>query len=125
MMGQQQHRIELRTPDKLWATWDVSDAGMELRHDLDDVRIETCPGFMAYENGRPLHLTQGAPELFLNDSNGLVRLKVNTDEDGILTDVVDPRGKAYLSVELRGPGSVGNQPVQNGELVLTLKPIRR
>lgn len=119
-MGQK-HRIELRTPDRLWATWDVSDAGMVLHHDLDYVRIATCPGLLPYENGCALHLMQGASELFLNGANGLVRLKVNTDEDGILIDVLDPRGKAYLVVELRGQGSVGNQPVQTGELVLTLK----
>ena len=121
-MGKPQ-RIELRTPDRLWATLDISDAGMVLRHDLEDVRVETCPGFIAYDNDCALHPMQGAPELFLNDSNGLVRLKVNTDEDGILTDVVDPRGKAHLAVELRGPGSIRDQPVQSGELVLTLKPM--
>ena len=121
-MGQE-HRIELRTPAKLWATWDVSDGGMVLRHDLDDVRIATCPGLLAYENGRQLRLVQGA-QLILSESNGQVRLKVNTDDHGILSGVVDPRGKAFLVVELRGPGSVGDQPIQVGSLMLNLKPIR-
>jgi hypothetical protein len=120
-MGQE-HRIELRTPDKLWATWDVSDAGMVLRHDLDDLRITMCPGLLAYENGRRLHLTQGS-QLILSEPNGPVRLKVNTEDDGILRDVVDPRGKAFLVVELRGPGSFGDQPIQAGGLVLNLKPM--
>jgi hypothetical protein len=121
MMGQE-HRIELRTPDKLWATWYVSDAGMLLRHDLDDLRIVMCPGLLAYENGRRLRLAQGS-QLILSEPNGQVRFQVNTDYDGILSDVVDPRGKAFLVVELRGPGSVGDQRIQAGGLVLNLKPM--
>ena len=120
-MGQE-HRVELRARDKLWATWDVSDAGMVLRHDLDDVRIATCPGLLAYDNGRQLQLAQG-PQLILSEPNGQICLKVNTDDDGILSDVVDPRGKALLVVELRRPGSFGDQPIQPGSLVLNLKPM--
>jgi hypothetical protein len=121
MLGQE-HRIELRTPDKLWATWDVSDAGMLLRHDLDDLSIAMCPGLWAYENGRRLRLAQGS-QLILTEPNGQVCLQVNADDNGILSDVVDPRGKAFLVVELRGLGSVGDQPIQAGGLVLNLKPM--
>ncbi|MGO9452705.1 MAG: hypothetical protein ACLQDV_16935 [Candidatus Binataceae bacterium] len=120
-MGQE-HRIELRTPDKLWATLNISDAGMVLRHDLDDVGIATCPGLLAYENGCQLQLAQGL-QLILSESSGQVRLKANTDDDGILSDVVDPQGKAFLVVELRGSGSIDDQPVQPGSLVLNLKPM--
>ena len=72
-MGQE-HRIELRTPDKLWATWYVSDAGMLLRHDLDDLSIAMCPGLWAYENGRRLRLAQGS-QLILTEPNGQVCLQ--------------------------------------------------
>lgn len=94
-----------------------------LEHNLDHVRIAICPGVTIFdENGKQLHPRQGE-QLLLGDPNGLVRLKLNVDDDGTLVDVVDPRRLARLAVELHGQGSAGNSPIQEGGEVLTLKPI--
>lgn len=124
MMGQQ-HRIELRASAKLWAIWAISDAGMVLRHDLDDVRIATCPGLLAYENGRQLLLRQGSG-LIIGDQNGIPLREVVTDDSGVLKDVVDPQGKVLLVVEAdKSPGSIGDQPIQASSwMLLGLRPTK-
>jgi hypothetical protein len=118
-----EHRFELRVSDAVWAILSVSQKGMVLEHNLDHVRIAICPGVTMFdEDGKQLHPRQGE-QLLIGDPNGLVRLKLNVDNDGTLVDVVDPRRIARLAVELRGPGSAGNNRIQEGGLVLTLKPI--
>src|SRR5712691_5545689 len=115
-------RFELRVANVTWATLRVSEQGLRLEHSLDDVRVAACPGLAIFdENGNELHLNQGS-QLFASDSNGLIRLKLNVEDDGTLSDVVDPSGKARVVVELGGPGSAGDSPVEMGGFGLTLKP---
>jgi hypothetical protein len=116
-------RFELRVSDTVWAVLRVSQEGMVLEHNLDHVHIAGCPGVTIFDgDGKELHLRQG-DQLFLADPSGLIRLKLNTDDERTLVDVVDPRRLARLVVELRGGGSGGNMPIQEGGDVLTVKPI--
>jgi hypothetical protein len=118
-----EHRFELRVSDTVWAILRVSQEGIVLEHNLDHVHVAICPGVAIFdEDGKELHPRQG-DQLLLADPGGLIRLKLDVDDEGTLIDVVDPRRLARLAVELRGSGSGGDMPIQVGGEVLTLKPI--
>ncbi len=118
-----EQRFELRVVDDVWATLKVSQAGMMLELHLNPVRIATCPGLMIYDrDGERLSLRQGE-QLLVGHQDGRILLKLKVEDDGTLVDVVDPRRLARLVVDSRGPGSIGNNPIQHGGFVLNMKPI--
>jgi hypothetical protein len=95
---------------------------MTLEHDLSKEQIAACPGVsILSENGTELALRDGAKTMVVNPQNGTILLEFKTDDLGVIIGVQDPKKRARLAVELRGPGSGPGNPIQHGTLTLTLK----
>jgi hypothetical protein len=114
-------RFELRGGDKIWAVLLVSGQDKILQHNLDETQVAVCPGLMAYdEEGQALRVVQGG-EMSLVDQNGAIQLKAAVCSDNSVANIIDPSGKVALTIKLVGPGSAGNDPVVEGDLVLGLQ----
>lgn len=117
-------RFELRSGDRKWGVLLVSDQGKTLEHDaLNRTEVMMCPGLVMYdERGKALSVKLGG-QLYLSTDDGAIQLKCECDGHDV-TDVVDPAGDVSLVVKLVGLGSVGNNPIVEGGLVLSLRWLR-
>jgi len=122
-----EQRFEFRVEDSVWAILRISEHGKILEHDLSELQLAVCPGFAVFdEKGQKLKISQG-DQLYLSEPSGAICLKLevsdsNDETVGDIVDVVDPKRKAHLVVNLVGPGSTGSQPIRQGGLVLNLRP---
>ncbi len=121
----------LRGRERTWATLRVEPNGKKvLRHKLTEAELAVCPPLEPYEGTERLKcvvaVRERGPCVELVDKNGRGRLRVRLAEDpeGGLFEVVDPLGDAQLMVTLEGPGSAGNEPVQEGWLALKLRRVK-
>jgi len=119
-------RFPLRQGDKVLATLTASKTGVTLNHDLTEDQLRMLPTVMPFdESGTQLNVYQSEGKtVSFSDNTGLPQLKLGEDEDGFL-NVRDTKELAGLRIKLTGPGSVGNQPVNDGYLVLELGPFEK
>ena len=119
--------FELRVENSVWAILRVSEHSKIMEHELTDSQLAFCPGFAVFdEKAQELKLNQG-DQLYLSEPSGAICLKLEVSESndetmGDIVDVIDPKQTAHLVVHLEGPGSTGSQPIQEGGLVLSLRP---
>ncbi len=117
-----EEQFELREGSQVCATLVVEPDGTKtLKHALTEYEVRTCPGLLAYDSsGQALGIRQGQ-YVYLNAPDGGIRLKLQMGSAGEISDVVDPKAQVQLVVKLSGGGSIKNDLVEAGELVVNLR----
>src|SRR5260370_16697999 len=121
--------LALRGGERTWATLRVAPNGKKvLCHKLTETELAVCPPLVPYEGKERLKcvlaVRDRGPCVELGSKSGQRRLRLAEGAEGGLFEVVDPLGDAQLMVTLQGPGSAGNEPVQEGWLALKLRRVK-
>ena len=74
----------------------------------------SCPGLDLYDERNQLLSIKQEAQLSLNDPSGVRQLALDVDENGDITDIVDPAGKIGLVASFVGPGSAVDNPIRRG-----------
>ena len=123
-------RFQLKQGDKVLATLTASKTGeVTLSHDLTEDQLRMLPTVAPFaEQEVQLKIQDdfsgGKATISFSDNNGAVQLNLGRYDDGIL-NVLDPKGLAGIRTKLTGPGSVGNHPITDRDLVLELGPFEK
>jgi hypothetical protein len=111
---QNSRRFELRSGAETWAIVSVSDSRTILEHSLNETKVMSCPGLDLYDERNQLLSIKQEAQLSLNDPSGVRQLALDVDENGHITDIVDPAGKIGLVANFVGPGSAVDSPIRHG-----------
>ena len=111
---QNSRRFELRSGAETWAIVSVSDRRRVLEHNLNETKVMSCAGLDLYDERNQLLSIKQEAQLSLNDPSGVRQLALDVDENGDITDVVDPAGKIGLVASFVGPGSAVDSPIRHG-----------
>src|SRR6266481_4925042 len=116
----------LRGGEQTWATLRVEPNGKKmLCHKLTETELAICPPLVPYEGAERLKcvviVRDRGPCVELVSKSGQLRVRLAEDPEGNLFEVADPLGDAQLIVTLLGPGSIRNEPLQEGWLALKLR----
>jgi len=120
-------RVDLRRGERTLGTLIVEvDRKPLLRHELSFDQLRTRPQVLPVdENGTSLNVIERVlndeVDALLRDEFGSEKVALRKDEFGFL-DVDDPKRLAGLRTVLSGAGSMGDEPIVAGELVLELGP---
>ena len=119
----------LRGGEQTWATLRVEPNGKKmLCHKLTETELAICPPLVPYEGAERLKcvviVRDRGPCVELVSKSGQLRVRLAEDPEGNLFEVADPLGDAQLIVTLLGPGSIRNEPLQEGWLALKLRRVK-